>query len=272
MAAPHVSGAATLVLAHEPQLTAAAVKARLLDGADDVAGLATKTVTGGRLNLAAALPVQSDPSPSPSPSPTPTPTPTPVATSLTLSVPTSVTLGQSFTLSGGLVTAGHAAVPGAAVTVEQRPVGGSTWSTLATLTTSTDGSLSLPGVRPLRHTDYRLRFAGSPERQLVAATSPTRRTHVRAATTAKSDRSNLKLGRGRALVGRVAPAHAGSVTVLVRRNGVVVARRTVTLSRSAYRLFYRPTRAGVYTFRTRWAGDGDHLGSLSSPTGFRVVR
>ena len=55
MATPHVSGAAALVLAADPSLGTAAIKATLMNSVDPVASLAGKTVTGGRLNVARAV-------------------------------------------------------------------------------------------------------------------------------------------------------------------------------------------------------------------------
>ena len=65
MAAPHVAGAAALVLAHEPSFADdyVALRNSILDGVDPVAGLSGKVATGGRLNVAAAL-VASNPPPS----------------------------------------------------------------------------------------------------------------------------------------------------------------------------------------------------------------
>jgi Subtilase family len=54
-AAPHVAGVAALLLSRDPGLTPAAVRERILSTVDPVAGLAGKTVTGGRLNAARAL-------------------------------------------------------------------------------------------------------------------------------------------------------------------------------------------------------------------------
>jgi subtilisin family serine protease len=55
MATPHVSGAAALLLASNPSLTTADVKATLLNSVDPLAPLAGKTLTGGRLSVARAL-------------------------------------------------------------------------------------------------------------------------------------------------------------------------------------------------------------------------
>ena len=55
MATPHVAGAAALVLAHRGPLSPAELKEALLENVDPIPALADKTVTGGRLNVAAAL-------------------------------------------------------------------------------------------------------------------------------------------------------------------------------------------------------------------------
>ncbi len=61
MATPHVSGALSLLLAHEPALTAAQACASVLDSGDLVSSLAGKTQTGRRLNVFNAL--RTDPTP-----------------------------------------------------------------------------------------------------------------------------------------------------------------------------------------------------------------
>lgn len=55
MAAPHVAGAAALIWAADPSLTAPEVKQRILDTVDPLPSLATTTLTGGRLNAHTAL-------------------------------------------------------------------------------------------------------------------------------------------------------------------------------------------------------------------------
>lgn len=55
MATPHVAGAAALLWAHAPHLTAAQVKATLMGNVDVLPQWAGLTVTGGRLNLARAI-------------------------------------------------------------------------------------------------------------------------------------------------------------------------------------------------------------------------
>ncbi len=55
MAAPHVTGALSLVRDHNPSLTASELIDRVLLSADPVESMAGITVTGGRLNLASSL-------------------------------------------------------------------------------------------------------------------------------------------------------------------------------------------------------------------------
>jgi hypothetical protein len=55
MATPHVSGAAGLVWSYNPMLTALEIKDLLLQSVDPVSSLNGRVVTGGRLNVAAAL-------------------------------------------------------------------------------------------------------------------------------------------------------------------------------------------------------------------------
>jgi thermitase len=55
MAAPHVAGAAALLLSAEPSLTTEALRAALIDGVDPLDSLDGRVASGGRLNIARSL-------------------------------------------------------------------------------------------------------------------------------------------------------------------------------------------------------------------------
>jgi hypothetical protein len=65
MAAPHVAGAAALLLASDPALTLAQLKDRLLSSVDPLGSLAGRVRTGGRLNVNRALAGFTPPPPGP---------------------------------------------------------------------------------------------------------------------------------------------------------------------------------------------------------------
>jgi subtilisin family serine protease len=91
MAAPHVAGAAALVLAHRPALSALELRNALLNGAAPLPALAGRVATGGMLDVNAALtaattPPAAPPPPAPAP-PADTTAPTDPAVSSTSHVP-----------------------------------------------------------------------------------------------------------------------------------------------------------------------------------------
>jgi hypothetical protein len=71
MATPHVTGAAALVWARNPEATPAAVRAALLTTVDPIPALRGKLATGGRLNAGRAVQAAFAPPPPPPPPPAP---------------------------------------------------------------------------------------------------------------------------------------------------------------------------------------------------------
>lgn len=254
MATPHVSGVAALLKAKNPTADDATLKDHILKAVDAKSNLSGKTVTGGRLNAAEALGVKS--------------------TELGFAAsPLTVNYGAATLLSGRLTSSG-ASLPGRQVTLVQRPLGASAFSPVPNgeRTTDADGNFSLAGVVPSRHTDYRARFAGEESAGLPPATSTARRVNVKVRVSLSTATTNLKLGRSRTVSGSVGPAHAGSVKLTIKRNGALLATKTLTLASSKYSFTYKPTRAGTYSFSARFGGDTDHLANTSVARSFKVVK
>ncbi len=94
MATPAVAGAAALLLSNQPSLTVAQLRQALLSTVTPMSSLQGITVTGGRLNVAAALAaIQPAPVPIPAPAPETQTAPTPTT-------PTTPTTPMALTLRG----------------------------------------------------------------------------------------------------------------------------------------------------------------------------
>jgi len=252
MASPHVAGVAALIKSQEPGLTESQIKSKILQSVDKKQSLSGKTATGGRLNAAQALGIK--------------------LTDLSLTAaPLTLTYGQATTLSGKLTSYGDP-LGGRTVILEQRRVGASSFSKLGEATTAPDGAFNLGGIKPIKNTDYRARFAGSAADQLGPSTSPARRVNVRVVVTLNTATTNLKLGKARTIAGAVSPLHGGAVTVVVKRNGSVISRKNVALNDSRYRFNYKPQRTGTYAFFATYPNHTDHLGNRSPQKSFKVVR
>lgn len=69
MAAPHVAGAAALILASNPTMSLSALKNTIMNSTDPIAALAGRSVSGGRLNVFNAVSSIATPAPAPVPVP-----------------------------------------------------------------------------------------------------------------------------------------------------------------------------------------------------------
>ena len=258
MASPHVAGVAALIKSQNPGLGEADLKSRILGSAESVSSLGDTTATGGRLDAAGALGVQAA-----------------SGTDLTVAAGRSpLVFGAETALSGRLTDESGSAVADEEVVLQRRPEGTTGFRSFSKVTTSSDGTYRLTGIKPGKHTDYNARFAGSEAQGLEPSTSTEQRIDVKVLATNNTPQKNLKLGNGRAISGAVAPRHAGStVRVTIKRNGEVINRRTVTLDRySRYRTVLKPGRLGNYAVFAIFPKDADHLGNRSPQRSFKVVR
>ena len=298
MATPFVTGAATLLLGIDGTQTAAELKGALMTSVDMQPGLVPKTLTGGRLGLAAAVlqvsaPAVTDPAPPPSPAPLPStepapapgpePAPTPepapdpadpepVVARMTLtSTRAALVFGGEVDFSGTLDADG-APVSGERVVLQQRLVGREwTYAETTEVVTRGDGGFTFWRLRPIRNADYRVRFAGNESRSLAPAQSVSLRVNVRVRMTLGRSFGSLPVGNAQRVFGRVAPRSLGEVRVVILREGTVVERTRVSLDRQRFTHTYRPKRSGRYVVRVIRAGDLRNLG-VRKVSRFRVTR
>jgi len=182
--------------------------------------------------------------------------------SIARSVPT-LTYGSAVTISGVLRRAGTSTpITGRTVTLRGRRHGTSTWTTLASKTTSSTGRVAF-SAKPARNTDYQLRFGGAGG-QLGRASAAVL-VNVRPRISATLSRSSAPLGSTVKLTGTVAPNHAGQRIYLQRYTGGRW--RTVTSkllsSTSSYSFSLRPATRGQHKYRTYKPADGDHAAGTS---------
>lgn len=254
MASPHVAGTAALLKSQNPSLSDEEMRSIIFQSVDQKQSL-DNTVTGGRLNAAAALGVR--------------------PTELTLIARPGITVFRAPTsLSGRLTDDDGTPIGGQTISLSRRPAGSNSFNNFAEVTTEADGTFDLDGVRPTQRTYYRASFNGSNQDSLARATSRGERVRVRVRVTLRTDGSRLKLGNRRGMGGIVRPNHSrGPVDIIIKRNGKFLKKERVRLNaKSRYRFVYRPRRAGNYAFFASFRGDKDHLGFRSRQKGFRVVR
>ena len=235
----------------------------------------TATVTGlingtaYTFTVAATNPDGTGPPSAPSSPVTPGP---PAATTLTLAAsPTRVLYGGTVQLSGRLKKTDTAdGIAGETLILERRPTRTTSWTTLATVTTASDGTLDpTQTATPQANTDYRLRHPATPF--YAASTSPTVKVLVGVRLTARLNRTSMALGRTATISGQVTPAHRGQRIRLQQKRGRTWhTAQTKTLAASGrYYFNLRPRVTGISGWRIYKASDTDHIGAISRT--FRLV-
>lgn len=193
-------------------------------------------------------------------------------TSVTLYAnPALLTYGGPTTLYGRLTSYGEP-VSGKRVILEHKPYGTASFVAINQRLTDANGSYAFTGLRPSRHTDYRVRFAGEPVSGLKPSASYPKRVYVKVAVYENVSATSVKLGKSLTVYGSVAPAHTGYVALTIKRNGTAISTRYVRLNNSRYSLVYTPPTPGTYSVVASYASHADHLGNTSVPRGFSVVK
>ena len=193
---------------------------------------------------------------------------TAVESTLTLAGARTITFGGAATLSGVLSWNGKPAT-GYRVTVQTSPVGATTWTPVATVTTSSTGTFGA-AVRPALHSRYRVSFAGAGG--MGGAYSSGLWVKVAPGVGIASSRTSLTLGQIVTLSTTVAPGHAGRTVYLQRLSGstwttVATPRLSSTSAASAV---VRPPTRGTNLYRWVILADTDHDAGYSAVTQVRV--
>jgi hypothetical protein len=178
--------------------------------------------------------------------------------------PTTVTYGSSVSVTGVLTDVDGVPLAGRTTQLQSRPPGTATWTTAATLTTSSTGTVST-SVKPSANLEYRL--VSDATSAYAAASSAAVGVQVRQQVTAALSASSITLGQSVTIKGSVAPNHAGqSVDLQYSYSGAWHTVKTATLtSTSTYSFTYWPGSTGTRSLRVYRPADADHADG-TSPT------
>ncbi|MFC7530588.1 M4 family metallopeptidase [Actinoplanes sp. GCM10030250] len=190
-------------------------------------------------------------------------------TGLPLSVsPGTVTWGKPATLSGKVLRSGSSPVAGAVLTLEQRPVGRTTWSRVTTVKTDGKG-VWRASVKPAVKTAYRVIHAGSSG--MWPATSATPSAAVRYAVTVKASTTKHRANKKIKISGTAKPARSGVKVTLQRKVGSrwVAVTSVKTTAKGTYS-FSRAFKRGTWTLRVIVAGGGYNATAGSASVKLKV--
>ncbi|WP_270889534.1 hypothetical protein [Pedococcus sp. 5OH_020] len=189
-------------------------------------------------------------------------------TAASLIVPSTIRYGSSVRASGALTLSGKV-LTGRAVNLYAQKLGATTWSRVASTTTSSTGTFALT-AKPTVNTRYRVGYAGSGT--TGGSYSVARTVSVAPVTSITASRTSLGLGGTVSLTISVSPNHAGRVVSLQRWSGtrwVTLTTRTLGSSSTASATI-KPTTRGYSSYRWYLPAHTDHSGSVSVTLKVRV--
>ncbi len=193
----------------------------------------------------------------------PQPTTGTAATTVSLRTsPATLTYGRTATVSGRLATASGTSLSGRTVRLYVRKQGTTSWSLLATRTTSSSGSFSAAHAART-NVDYRATYAGSTN---YAAARRDVRMNVAPAVSASLSASSVRLGGRVVLRGTVKPAHAGQSVVrqqLVGGTWTTLATNRLSTT-GTYSFSVKPVSRGTKSYRVVKPADADHTTGRSA--------
>ncbi len=178
--------------------------------------------------------------------------------------PTTITYGSSASVTGVLTDIDGVPLAGRTTRLQSRAQGTATWTTVATLTTSSTGTVST-SVKPSANLEYRL--ISDATSAYAAASSAAVLVQVRQQVTAALSASSITLGQSVTIRGSVAPNHTGqTVSLQYHYSGAWHTVTTATLtSTSTYSFTYQPGSTGTRSLQVYRPADADHA-SGTSPT------
>jgi len=181
----------------------------------------------------------------------------------------SLTIGTSITVSGAI----SPARPGVTVTISYKS--DSSWRTLTTVTTSTNGSYSYVWT-PTSAGSYQLKTSWAGDSSYDEATSVTVSVTVNKIPTTISCRassSEITKDDTITITGSISPAISGKTVTLTytKPDGRTFTKPATTGPDGSYSDVYQPDTNGSWSVRASWEGDSEHQSASSLSVSFNVI-
>lgn len=185
-------------------------------------------------------------------------------TTLSETVPSVITYGQSATVRGHLVLAGTPfPLGGEKVALYKRPAGGTTWTLVATHTTDSKGNAAFV-VTPLKPEQFQLRHAK--DAYTAASSSAAKTVKVAWRVRASLAKATVAPKATDTVTTTVAPNAKGLSVALQRKTSsgwTTVATKSLSATSTASFTITAPATAGKYTYRVYKAASSVYAAGVS---------